>query len=382
MATASTAERVETRSRSMGRVVGIRRYSTGVPDADDAALPAPPVREVDLDWRSLVVVVVAFVALVALRGLVHAIPRTLTALAVAAILALALNPVVEAVERRLNVRKAVAVSTVVIGFAVSVVLLALVLVPPAVREARDLGSQLPKVVKDLGTLPIVGDDLERNHVPAKVQDWIEKLPDRLAGNTAPLERAGRSLADGLLAALVTLLLAITLLLDGDRLVGAVSRVVPDRNRERAHRAGRIAYEMVGRYVAGSLLVAAVAGLFVLTTGLILRVPLTPLAAAWVTLWDLVPQIGGAAGGIPFVLLAVTHGVGTGVTVAVLFVLYLQLENHVLQPLLVGHAVKLSPPATMTAALIGVSAAGVVGALVAVPVVGAAKAVYLEVRAGR
>jgi len=379
MATIVTAERGDSRKRSIGGDAGIGRYSTGVPDANDAALPAPPTRDVDLDWRSLLVVFAAFVALVAFRGLVNAIPRTLTAAAVASVLALALNPVVQAAERAFHCRRAVAVSTVVIGFAIAVVLLALLLVPPAVREGRQLGAQLPKVVNDLGRLPVVGDDLVRNDVPAKVQHWVEKLPERLAGNTAPLERAGRSLFDGLLAGTVTLLLAITLLLDGDRLVRSGRRVVPRRHRGRADRAGQIAYEMVGRYVAGSLLVAAVAGVFILITGLTLGVPLTPLAAAWVTVWDLVPQIGGAAGGIPFVLLAVTQGVGTGLVVGVLFLVYLQLENHVLQPLLVGHAVKLSPPATMTAALIGVSAAGVVGALMAVPLVGAVKAVYLELR---
>jgi len=93
----------------------------------------------------------------------------------------------------------------------------------------------------------------------------------------------------------------------------------------------------------------------------------------------VPQIGGAAGGIPFVALGLTHSAATGVICLVFFVLYLQLENHVLQPLIVGKAVKLSPPATMIAALVGVSAMGVVGALVAVPVVGAVKAVYVELR---
>jgi 2-dehydro-3-deoxygluconokinase len=62
---------------------------------------------------------------------------------------------------------------------------------------------------------------------------------------------------------------------------------------------------------------------------------------------------------------------------VFFVLYLQFENNVLSPLVVGKSVDLSPPATMTAALVGVSAGGVVGALVAVPLLGAAKAVYLE-----
>jgi predicted PurR-regulated permease PerM len=126
-------------------------------------------------------------------------------------------------------------------------------------------------------------------------------------------------------------------------------------------------------------VALVAGVVMLTVGLILGVPLTPLAAINVALWDLIPQIGGAMGGIPFVLLAVTQGAGTGLLAAVIFIVYLQIENHILQPLLVGQAVKLSPPATMTAALVGVSAGGVVGALVAVPLVGAAKAIYLELR---
>lgn len=354
-----------------------------MPDSDDATVTAaatqPPVREIELDWRSLLIVFGAFILLVGARGLVHEIPRTLTALTIATILALALNPVVQAVERGLGCRRGAALAVVVGGFAIAVQLLAFLLVPPAVSEARQLGSQLPKVVKDLGSVPIVGKQLARNHVPEKVQNWVEKLPDRLAGNTAPIERAGRSLADGLLAATVTLLLAITLLLDGERLVHGARRLVPRRHRPRAERAGEIAYQMVGRYVAGSLLVAAVAGVFVLITGLVLGIPLTPLAAAWVALWDLVPQIGGAAGGVPFVLLAITQGPGTGLIVAVLFVLYLQLENHILQPLLVGHAVKLSPPATMTAALIGVSAGGVVGALVAVPLVGAVKAVYLELR---
>ena len=339
-------------------------------------------REIELDWRSLLAVFGAFVALVAVRALLHEVPRTLTALAVATILALALHPLVLAAQRRLRCRRPAAIATVVIGFVVAIVLLALLLVPPAVRQARELGEQLPHVVNDMKNLPVVGHNLARNNVPHKAQAWIEKLPHQLAGNTAPLEKAGRSLADGLLAATVTILLALTLLADGDRLVAASRRLIPVRHRHRADRAGRLAYSVVGRYVAGSLLVAGVAGVAVLVVGVALGVPLTPLAAAWVAVWDMVPQIGGAAGGIPFVLLALTHGVTTGVIVAVFFVLYLQLENHVLQPLLVGHAVHLSPPATMTAALIGVSAAGVVGALVAVPLVGATKAVYLELRPAR
>src|SRR5207247_8722461 len=117
----------------------------------------------------------------------------------------------------------------------------------------------------------------------------------------------------------------------------------------------------------------------LAGGLVLGLPLAPLLAVWVALFDLVPQIGGAAGGIPFVALGFTKGAATGIICAVIFIVYLNLENHILQPLIIGKAVHLSPPATMIAALVGVSALGVLGGLIAVTVVGAAKAIYIELR---
>ena len=137
--------------------------------------------------------------------------------------------------------------------------------------------------------------------------------------------------------------------------------------------------MVGRYVAGSVLVAMMAGTYILVLGLILGVPLAPLAAAWITITNLIPQIGGALGGIPFVLLGLTQGVGTGLACAGGFLIYQQVENNLISPVVIGQVVKLSPPVTMAAALIGVSAGGVVGALIAVPIVGAVKSFYLELR---
>ncbi len=157
--------------------------------------------------------------------------------------------------------------------------------------------------------------------------------------------------------------------------------MPRRHRDRAERLAELSYRVVGKYVAGSLLVAVVAGLCNLVAGLTLGVPLAPLLALWVMVWNLVPQIGGALGGIPFVLFGFTQGAKTGLACAAFFLVYQQIENNVLGPLLVGQAVKLSPPATMTAALVGVSAGGVVGALLAVPLLGAAKAIYLELRPG-
>jgi predicted PurR-regulated permease PerM len=346
--------------------------------ASDAPRAPRLIREVDLDWRSVLVVLGAFVGLLAIRGLLRHIPRTITGLGVATIIALAINPLVSMLERR-GLRRGPAVCMVLTSIAAVFAVLALLVVPPAVRQARDLADERATVIKDLGKLPLVGDQLGSANVQERVDRFIDELPDKLAGDTTPLEKAARSVADGVVATVVTLLFAITMLLDGPRLLRAARRLVPVERRSRADEVARLANQVVGRYVAGSLLVAGVCGLTILIAGLALGVPLTPLAALWAGLWDLVPQIGGAAGAIPFVILGMTKGAGTAVACLIVFFIYQQVKHQIIQPLLIGQAVKLSPPATMVAALVGVSAGGVVGALIAVPLVGAVKAVYLEFR---
>jgi predicted PurR-regulated permease PerM len=336
-------------------------------------------RQVDLDWRSVVWVMAAFVGLLALTALIRGAPRAITVLAVGTLLALALDPLVMKVERRIGGFRATAVAVVMVGFlAVAAAGLAL-LVPPAIDQGRDLSRETDRVVGQIEQLPVIGDDLERAGTAEAIRRGINSLPDRLEGEDTPLVGAAQTLADGLLVAVFTVMVTISLLLDGERLLRGARRLVPSDRKAQADRLGRLAYQTFGKYVAGSLLVAAIAGVAVLTVGLILGVPLTPLLAIWVAVFDLVPQIGGAAGGIPFVLLGFSKSATTGVICAIFFVLYLQFENHILSPMVVGRSVKLSPPATMTAALIGVSAGGVVGALLAVPVVAAAKAAYVELR---
>jgi predicted PurR-regulated permease PerM len=353
-----------------------RKVGTPPADDDDGRIEK---LVADLDWRSVAVALTAFVALVVGTGLVRSVPRVVTAIAVGGLLALALNPLIDGVQRRASMRRGFAVAVVLAGFVLAIALLAVLLGPPAIREARQLQQDIPGVVRDLEDLPVIGDDLARNDVPEKVENWLQELPERLGGETDTIESVARSVLGGAIAATGVILVTITLLLDGERIVRAARRIVPRQHRARADRIGQLFYQVVGRYFAGSLLVAVIAGLVVLMVGLALGVPLTPLLAVWVAVFDLVPQIGGAAGGIPFVLLAVTQGPIVGLAAAAFFILYLQFENHILQPLIVGQAVDLSPPATMVAALIGVSAGGVPGALVAVPTLGAAKAIYLELR---
>ena len=341
----------------------------------------PEVIEVALDWRTVALFLGAFVALIALTSLVRSAGRPLTWIGIGTLLALALDPFVSRLEQRVG-RRSYAVGIVLAGFLISLFALVAVFGPPAARQARDLSKDLPEVVEDLGNLPIIGRQLRDADVSEKVEDFLDDLPSRLAGNTTPIKSAGKQLLGGALAAMAVILAAITLLLDGQRLVARIRRLVPPQHRDLADRMGSLAYRTVGQYFAGSVLVAAIAGVTITAVGLALGVPLAPLVGAWVAVFDLVPQIGGAVGGIPFVVLGVTHSAGTGAICLIFFIFYLQFENHILQPLIVGRSVRLSPPATMTAALVGVSAAGVVGALVAVPLLGTAKAVYLELRPDR
>ena len=350
-----------------------------MPTRRGAADTKATTRLVDLDVRTMVAFCGCVVALLALTALVREAPRTMTALAVGMLLALSLNPLVESVQRRFGVARAYAVGIVFAAFAVVVSALAVVLVPPAVEQASALGEDLPRVVRQLGDLPFVGDRLEEAGVPERVLATVRTVPERLSGDLSPLAGVARSAATIMGAALVVLLFAVGLLVDGPRLIAHGKRLVPENRRATADRVSKLMYDAVGRYVAGSITVAVIAGLSTLVAGLVLQVPLTPLLAANVMVFDLVPQIGGAAGGVPFVAMGFTHSATTGVLCAVFFVLYLQFENNILSPLVVGQAVKLSPPATMSAALIGVAAGGVVGALCAVPFVGAMKIVYLEFR---
>jgi len=334
---------------------------------------------VDLEVWTLVKLAGAFLALALVVTVVGAAPRTVTALAIAGILTVALDPLVTRISTQTNAPRGVAVAVIGVAAAIAAALAAALIAPPTIHQARNLADDVPQVVESMTDLPIIGSRLEDAGVPEKAREWIEELPDRLAGDTTPIRNAGRTAFHGFTALLLVLLFTSGLLIDGPFLVAHVQRAIPKRNRSAVRRAALAARDVVGRYVAGSLTVAGIAGVFTLIVGLIMQVPLAPLLAVWVALWDLIPQVGGAAGGIPFVLLAFTVSPLTGVICAVLFVLYLQIENNVVQPLLVGRAVSLSPPATMAAALIGVSAGGVVGALLAVPLTGAAKAIYLERR---
>jgi predicted PurR-regulated permease PerM len=328
---------------------------------------------VDVDAGSLVLAVaVGFVAVVVVVY-VRAVPHSLARLTVAVLLALALNQLVGLVQRHVGGRRGVAVGVVVVGFVSVVVAFAIFAVPSAVEQSRRVGTDVRDVVAQLDRAPIVGGRVRRSHVDTRIRAALDDLPHLLAAHQQTLSDAAQSAGEGLLAAGWVVLVAFAALLDGPRIVRLVDGAIPAQRRGRVERVGALAYETVGRSAAGSAFSALLQGGVVLVVALIFRVPLAPVLAANAALWSFVPQVGGLFAGLPLFLFALTQGLGTAAICGVLFLVYMEINNHFLHAVIVGRAVHISPLASLVAVLIGVSLAGFVGGILATPIAGVLRA---------
>ncbi|HEY1117759.1 MAG TPA: AI-2E family transporter [Acidimicrobiales bacterium] len=355
--------------------------TTGSSDAPAAAPPADPVESgertvIDVDLRSMVTLLVVALAALGLLELLQQTPGILTKILVGIVIALALDPVVARMRDRLGgSSRGIAVAIVGTGLGMALLGVLLVLGPAAIDQAGSLRSDLPTTIEDAYTWPVVGERIAEADLSQRVDDAIDRLPAEL--DDEQITRYAEDLLGGLLTTVVVLVTAVAVMLDGEVMVQRIRDLFSGERQERLDSVGRVVYRTFGNYFAGSLFVAILNGLVVLTVALLLGVPLAPLAGLWSMLTNLIPQIGGFLGGSFLVTLALTQGPVAAVIALVVFLVYQNLENNIIQPAVVGKAVDLTPPTTMLAALLGGAVAGVPGALIATPIVGAAKVLYLR-----
>lgn len=334
---------------------------------------------VDLSVQSVLVAVATVLGLAVALRVVTAAPVTTQLFVVAILFGLALDPVVDRLEHRMHHRRGLAVALLCGLILVAVAAIVAVFGPATVEQARSFQQDLPEVVDQLTTIPVLGPVLEENDVPSKIESWLSDLPRELSGETDLVSNAAEAVTSAIIVVFALLLVLVALLIEGPELVRRIQAAVPERAAARVDRFGTIIHDVVGRYFAGSLVLATLQGLQVLVTGLVLGVPLSPLLALWAGAWSLVPQIGGAIGGITFVAVAFAAGPTTGVLAGIVFVIYLLFANNVLLPVIIGRSVDISPFTTMLAAISGFAVGGIIGAIIAAPVAGALKAMYFELR---
>ncbi len=321
-------------------------------------------------------IVAGILLALAVLGLVRSSQGVLTPLFVGVLFALALDPVVGVLQHRLHRSRGIATLLIAVVLAVFLGVVVLLLGPKAVEQGSSFADDLPATIEEFYSWPVIGDRLEAWDAIGRADEFVADLPNRV--DTDAISSFAEQAFGAIGAALLVLITTVAVLLDGPAIVRRARRIVPPARRERADEIGRIVYRSIARYFAGSITVALLNGTVVMATGLILGVPLALLAGIWAAITNMIPQIGGFLGGSFFVVLAFSQGALTGVIALAVFLAYQQLENHVIQPTVIGRAVHLTPPTTMLAALIGGAAGGVPGALVATPLIGAAKSVWLDV----
>jgi predicted PurR-regulated permease PerM len=252
------------------------------------------------------------------------------------------------------------------------VFLVLNVFPPIVHDIEGLAKKLPGYVHDFEHWADNNKQFQdlnaKYHITAKLSQEGASLPSHLSSGASTLGSLTVSLLEHLLAAITVLTLTFFLLLDGRGMVERGTRRLSEPQRGRARRiAGRVA-EVVKAYVSVNLLLAIAAG--VLTWGFLqaesfhLAVPLAVLVA----FLDLIPLIGLTVGGFAvFAVLMIDGGPGDAIVWLALFLVYQQLQDRVIQPLLYkGGALKVNPAVAIIAVIVGAELAGVLGALLAIP----------------
>jgi predicted PurR-regulated permease PerM len=185
-----------------------------------------------------------------------------------------------------------------------------------------------------------------------------------------------------LAVVTILFMTYFMLLEGPNWVERFFGLVPEQSRPRWRKVGHEIYRPVGGYVTGNLLISLIAGGLTTIVLLVLGVPYAVALGLIVAILDLIPLAGATIAAILIGVVAFLHSIPAGIIVVVFFIVYQQVENHVLQPLVYGRTVQLSPLTVLISILIGAELAGIIGALGAIPVAGSIQVVINDWRAHR
>ncbi|MBA2644556.1 MAG: AI-2E family transporter, partial [Solirubrobacterales bacterium] len=328
--------------------------------------------------RPRVVLVVLGVILAAGVGLwmLWVARQVVTWILISMFLALALNPAVEALHRRGVRRRGLAVGVVYLVGLVALTALGVAFLPTLVSQVSDFVAAVPGYVRDLtaGRGPL--GFLERDYqVVARVEEAVNQGGSaRLAGGATAALSVTKSIATAIAATLTILFMTLFMLLEGRQWLERLYGLLPVESAPRWRHVGERIYRTIGGYVTGNLLISAIAGI---AATIVLLIAGVPYAVALVALLDLIPLAGAVIAMIVVSLIAFTVSVTVGVAVLVYFLIYQQIENQVLQPIVYGRTVNLSPLAVLIAVLIGAQVAGILGALGAIPIAGAIQVILVD-----
>jgi predicted PurR-regulated permease PerM len=363
-----------------------QRHSPNRTTSDALAMlrAVTPERVVDFRTRTVLRVLLVVLCVAITLEVVWIARHVLAWVVIALFLALALNPLVGWIERRTSLSRGPAIGVAYLIVLIVIVGVGATFLPKLIDEVNGFVQALPNYVHDLthgrGRLGF----LERKyHVVEKVREQVQN-----GGAKKVLGLSGAALSItksviSLIAATVTIVfLTFFMLLEGRGWMERIYSLFPDSSQARVRRVGDDIYKTVGGYVTGNILISLIAGASVTVVLLVMGVPYAVALGLLVAVLDLIPLAGATVAGIVVSLVAFLHSIPAGVVVVIFVIVYQQIENHFLQPVIYGRTVQLSALAVLVSVLVGAELAGILGALAAIPVAGTLQVLIRDQLAAR
>ncbi len=349
---------------------GTRLPPRAVPGPNPVTTTGPAVVRIELSLKSLLIVLAL---LAGLWLLLHVVPA-LMVLVMAMMLTGALHPLVTWLERR-KVGRVFAISTVFGAGAVLTLALLVFTVPTLVAQVKSLVGHEPQIREAIAGY------LDRSHHTAAMAESIRntRFLELLKSSTTTLLTMSTQVIEIIAYVIAAVFLAFYMMLDRDRLRGALYAVVPRSHHIRLARVLLNLGSIVGGYIRGQLLTCALMGGFILVLLLACGVPNALAIAVFGGVMDLLPYIGIVLTMGPAVLAAAGEGPAIAGIVFALMLAYEELESRVLIPLVYGRALRLPSSVVFFSLILGTTLAGIIGALLALPLAAAALMLVEELR---
>jgi putative heme transporter len=350
------------------------------PDTPEGS-PAPkPPRSLVPRWVQLVLLPLS---LLALWALAKAAGKVLLIFVVAAVIALILNPVVSFVQRS-RIPRGLAVLVVYLAFFLTLVGIGFLLANPIADQVRTFTHNLPHIVNEANQRIY---EIQRKldnaglhvHLVKQGKTALQSIEDKVAKSSSKLASSAGGLlteaASAVFDLVLVFVLSVYMLVYGERIGALVRRAMPDGDGTHADDYPILVQHAVSRYVGGqllfSVLMGASAGVSLYVFGLIGIFPdgrkYALAFGVFYGVMELVPYIGPILGAIPAVLVALFTDPLVALWVTLLFIALQQLEGHVVAPQIFGHTLRINPLLVIFALLFGLQLHGIVGALVALPI---------------
>ncbi|MGD0218974.1 MAG: AI-2E family transporter [Acidimicrobiales bacterium] len=311
--------------------------------------------------RSAVFVLLAGLVVLGAALLAWRLRATILILFVSVFIAVLLNPFVRMLCRH-GLRRVNAVFVVYGVLVILALAFGYLLFHPLVSSASRFAHDLPAIVRDAqhGRGP-VGRLVARLHLENWVRRNVPNLESAIAKLSKPAFAVGRTVVSGIEGVVTIAFISLFVLLEGPRSFEGVLGLLTAEHAARFRRVTDAMAREVTGFMIGDLATSVIAGVVVFVTLEVTHVPFATLLAVWVGLVDFLPLVGGLLAGVPTVGLAFLHSTVAGIVMVIVFLVYQQVENHVLYPLIVSRSVRLSPLWVLLAVLVGAETGNIIGA---------------------